>query len=432
MRALIIKEFRELLRDRRTLAMLIVMPVILLVVFGYAANFNVDKISVTVIGGQAREVAADIRSLDAGKDDIDIVKVDGNPSLGRGEAESILRNRRSDAVVVSQRKAGADDTLNARMLVYVDGTQLFTAQASNRVFLGLVSQDTQNRVERLQKTIAKTSDDAARTQEALKKYVGQLQEFRNQLGAALAAGRTLPAVPTPPVFAAPSAVATVSLPSIQTTSIVHVLFNPDLKTSWVMVPGLIGLILTLIGTVVTSIGLVRERESGTLEQLAVMPLRPASIIMGKIVPYFILALMDMLIITVLGIWLFKVPFVGSVPIFALGVALFLFVVLGLGVMISSLSQTTGQAIQMALMITMPQILLSGLIFPLSSMAVGVHWIGYVLPLTWFIVVSQGVMLRGAELSSLWIALTILAAQAVVIFGAATLRMRRLLTHGGSR
>jgi ABC-2 type transport system permease protein len=316
--------------------------------------------------------------------------------------------------------------------VYVDGTQLFTAQASNRVFLGLVSQDTQNRVERLQKTIAKTSDDAARTQEALKKYVGQLQEFRNQLGAALTAGRTLPAVPTPPAFTAPSAVAAVSLPSIQTTSIVHVLFNPDLKTSWVMVPGLIGLILTLIGTVVTSIGLVRERESGTLEQLAVMPLRPASIIMGKIVPYFILALMDMLIITVLGIWLFKVPFVGSVPIFALGVALFLFVVLGLGVMISSLSQTTGQAIQMALMITMPQILLSGLIFPLSSMAAGVRWIGYVLPLTWFIVVSQGVMLRGAELSSLWIALTILAAQAVVIFGAATLRMRRLLTHGGSR
>ncbi|MEE8737980.1 MAG: hypothetical protein SOI66_03605, partial [Bifidobacterium sp.] len=158
MRALIIKEFRELLRDRRTLAMLIVMPVILLVVFGYAANFNVDKISVTVIGGQAREVAADIRSLDSGKDDIDIVKVDGNPSLGRGEAESILRNRQSDAVVVSRSKAEADDTLNDRMKVYVDGTQLFTAQASNRVFLGLVSQDTQNRVERLQKTIAKTSD----------------------------------------------------------------------------------------------------------------------------------------------------------------------------------------------------------------------------------------------------------------------------------
>ena len=119
----------------------------------------------------------------------------------------------------------------------------------------------------------------------------------------------------------------------------EVLYNPDLKTSWVMVPAIIGLILTFIGTIITSIGLVREREAGTLEQLAVMPIKPSTVILGKIAPYFLLAALDMIIVTVLGMLLFDVPFNGNVLAFALGAALFLFVVLGLGVFISTISQT---------------------------------------------------------------------------------------------
>lgn len=205
---------------------------------------------------------------------------------------------------------------------------------------------------------------------------------------------------------------------------VEVLFNPDLKTSWVMVPAIIGLILTFIGTIITSIGLVREREAGTLEQLAVMPIRPSQVILGKIVPYFLLAAVDLIIVTVLGMLLFDVPFNGNVLIFALGSALFLFVVLGLGVFISTVSQTTGQAIQTAFMLLMPQILLSGMIFPLEAMAAGVRWIGYLLPLTYFTMISQGVMLRDAPISSLWLPLVVLAVMAVVVFTGATLRFRR--------
>jgi ABC-2 type transport system permease protein len=209
----------------------------------------------------------------------------------------------------------------------------------------------------------------------------------------------------------------------------EILYNPDLETSWVMVPAIIGLILTFIGTIITSIGLVRERETGTLEQLAVMPIKPSTVILGKISPYFLLASLDMVIVTVLGMLLFDVPFNGNPFVFALGAALFLFVVLGLGVFISTISQTTGQAIQTAFFFLLPQILLSGMIFPLDAMAAGVRWIGYLLPLTYFTMISQGVMLRGASFASLWLPFTVLTAMAVVVFTGATLRFRRDLAPG---
>src|SRR3970282_2273566 len=126
---------------------------------------------------------------------------------------------------------------------------------------------------------------------------------------------------------------------------------------------------------------------------AVMPLRPSDVFLGKIAPYFLVASLDLVIVLVVGTALFDVPFNGSVWILALGSLMFLFVTLGLGVLVSSVSENQGQAIQLALMTLLPQVLLSGLIFPLESMAAGVRWIGYLLPLTYFNLVAQGVMLR---------------------------------------
>jgi ABC-2 type transport system permease protein len=141
------------------------------------------------------------------------------------------------------------------------------------------------------------------------------------------------------------------------------------------------------------------------------------------------ASIDMGIITGLGMLLFGVPFNGNAFVFTLGAALFLFVVLGLGVFISTVSQTSGQAIQTAFMFTLPQILLSGVIFPLDSMAAGVRWIGYLLPLTYFTMISQGVMLRGASLASLWLPFLVLTTMAIAVFSSATLRFRRDLAPG---
>jgi ABC-2 type transport system permease protein len=163
-----------------------------------------------------------------------------------------------------------------------------------------------------------------------------------------------------------------------------------------------------------------------------MPLRPTDVFLGKIAPYFVVAAIDMIVVVVAGITLFDVPFRGSVVVLALGAILFLFVTLGIGVLISSVSQNQGQAIQLALMILLPQVMLSGLIFPLSSMAAGVRWIGYLLPLTYFIQISRGVMLRGAPIDALWAPFGYLAIIGAVVFGLATLRFRRSLAPARGR
>ena len=212
----------------------------------------------------------------------------------------------------------------------------------------------------------------------------------------------------------------------------RILYDPDLTTSWVMVPGLAGLILVFVGTLITSLGVVRERQSGTLEQLAVMPFRAWDVIAGKIAPYMMVAAADLVIIVAIGMGVFHVPFAGNVAVFTLGAALFLLVTLGMGVLVSTVSQNQGQAIQLAFMIVLPQVLLSGLIFPVSSMAAGVRWISYVLPLTYFIEISRGVMLKAEPVSALGMPLGLLAVLAVAVLGLAVIRFRRDLAPGSRK
>ena len=225
---------------------------------------------------------------------------------------------------------------------------------------------------------------------------------------------------------------TVTTASVTGSASVQILYNPELKTSYIMIPGLAGVILVFVGTVITSLGVVRERQAGTLEQLAVMPLRPADVFLGKIIPYFVVAVADLAIVVAVGVVVFGVPFAGSAAVFALGALLFVFVTLGLGVLISSVSQTQGQAIQLAVMTLLPQVLLSGLIFPLSSIVAGVRWIAYLLPLTYFTEISRGVMLRAQPLTSLWAPFVFLALLGAVVATLATLRFRAFLAPGTSR
>ncbi len=334
--AMVAKEFRELRRDRRTVAMMIVLPVLLLVVFGYAANFTVRDIPAFVAGPDASRAAALLRPPVFRVTEID-------PAAGATAAQERLRDGEDVIAVV---------TGGAKPVVLMDGTQLFSVQTAERAL------------------------------------------------AELAQGAGVP----PPQ--------------------VRILYNPDLSTSWVMVPGLAGLILVFIGTLITSLGVVRERQSGTLEQLAVMPFRAWDVIAGKIAPYLILAAVDLVLIVSIGMGVFHVPFVGNVAVFALGAALFLLVTLGMGVLVSTVSQNQGQAIQLAFMVVLPQVLLSGLIFPVTAMAAGVRWISYLLPLTYFIEISRGVMLKATPISALWEPLGLLALLAVIVLGLAIARFRR--------
>ncbi|HEX7269302.1 MAG TPA: ABC transporter permease, partial [Streptosporangiaceae bacterium] len=345
--AMIVKEFRQLRRDRRTLAMMIVMPIILLIVFGYAASFDVKTVPTVAAGPQGPALA---RSLG---EPFDVVAT--APDEGKGWAETQLRDNTNGAAVAVIAGTGPTEVL-------IDGSQLFSA----RTALAALS--------------AKAAKAAAQ-------------------GALAAPGQR----PT-----------------------VTVLYNPGLKTSNVMIPGLCGVVLVFIGTIITALGVVRERQSGTLEQLAVMPLRPRDVFLGKIVPYFGVAALDLAIVVGVGVGIFGVPFRGSYAVFALGAVLFLFVTLGLGVLISSVSENQGQAIQLSMMVILPQILLSGLIFPLSSIAAGVRWISYILPLTYFNQISRGVMLRAEPIGPLWQPFLFLALLGLIVFTLASLRFRAYL------
>jgi ABC-2 type transport system permease protein len=338
---MIAKEFRELRRDRRTVAMMIVLPVLLLVVFGYAANFRVTNIPTVVVGPGAAQAATLLKAP------LHVTDVD--PAASEAAARQQLRDGRAVVAVV---------TGGREPLVLLDGSQLFSVETAETALPHQVP-----------------GGNAAQ---------------------------------------------------------VRILYNPGLTTSWVMVPGLAGMILVFIGTLITSLGVVRERQSGTLEQLAVMPFRAWDVIAGKIAPYLIVAAVDLVLVVVIGMGVFGVPFAGNVAVFALGAALFLLVTLGMGVLISTVSQNQGQAIQLAFMILLPQVLLSGLIFPISSMAAGVRWISYILPLTYFIEISRAVMLKAAPISALWQPLGLLGVLAVLVLGLAIIRFRRDLAPASGK
>lgn len=335
MRAMIVKEFRELTRERRTMALLMFVPLVLLTVFGYAARFDVSAVPTAVVGPDASRAVDRLPPL------LDVTAT--APTDGRAEAVSRLRTGDVAVVVVT----GEDPT------ALVDGSQLFAAQAAR----------------------------------------GALERSGAPVG-------------------------------------VEVLFNPGLETATIMIPALIGLVLLFVGTVATSLGVVREREAGTLEHLAVMPLSGRDVFVGKVAPYLLVATLDMALIVGAGLVLFDVPFRGSPVLFVAAGLVFLFVTLGTGVLISTVSRTQGEAIQLAMMTLLPQVLLSGLIFPIDSMAAGVRWIAYVLPLTYFIDVARGVLVRGAGAADLADSLLLLALLAVVVTGVAVVAFRRELTPAG--
>jgi ABC-2 type transport system permease protein len=335
--AILVKEFRELRRDRRMVALMVLLPLLLLVVFGYAARFDIHSVPAKVVGPQARQAAAHLPRL------FDVSSVD--TSADRADAVSDLRTGNYGAILVTAEAA--------RPELLVDGANLFDAQAVTKAV----------------------------------------------------AGAGLPVR-------------------------VSVLFNPTLATSAVMVPGIIGILLVFVGTLATSLGVVRERQAGTLEQLAVMPFRPRDVFVGKVAPYFLVAAIDTIVVVAVGLGVFNVPFRGSIPVFVLGSLLFLFVTLSVGVLISSVSENQGQAIQLTMMTLLPQILLSGFVFPVASMAAGVRWIAYLLPLKYFVDISRGVMLRGAPISALWLPLLMLAVLGAVAFSLSIYRFRRDLAPGG--
>ncbi len=343
------KEFIQIRRDRRTLGMMIAIPVLWIVIFGYAATFDVHEIR-TVVAAPAGSPAAAL--IATRLDSSEYFTVVETGPFSDAELEAAIDEHRASVAI---RPPLGDQP----GLFVADGSDLFTAQAAARQIQSLV------------------------------------QSFAQQTGAS----------------------AYVDM---------KILYNPSLRSVNYMIPGLVGVVMVFIATLMTAVAIVRERERGTLEQLLVTPVGPVELMVGKIIPYMIIAFADFLLVMACGVFIFDVPFAGSPGLLMLLSVAFLFVCLGMGLLVSTISQTQQQAMQMAVFTLLPQILLSGFIFPLAAIPWAIRWIAYLAPLTYFLPIARGIFLRGEGLADLWIWAVILIAYAVAIVSLAAWRFRRKL------
>jgi ABC-2 type transport system permease protein len=204
-------------------------------------------------------------------------------------------------------------------------------------------------------------------------------------------------------------------------------FNPDMRSANLLIPGLIGIILVFSGTILTAFAIVKERERGTLEQLMVTPVSPLAVVVGKMLPYLGLAYVTLIIVILLMVLLFTVPFNGSLVLLLALSSLYLVALLSFGLLISSRANSQVEAIQQAMGIMLPSVLLSGYVFPLSSLPLPLRLISQVLPATHFIKIARGIVIRGATLAELWEPVLALVIIAAVLITASTTGFKKRMS-----
>jgi ABC-2 type transport system permease protein len=207
---------------------------------------------------------------------------------------------------------------------------------------------------------------------------------------------------------------------------VHRLYNPDIITQYNEVPGLLGVVLTMTMVIITALAITRERERGTMENLLSTPARPGEVMIGKIIPYIVVGYIQAGLILLAARFLFDVPMLGSVPLLLTVMLLFIGGNLAMGITFSTLARNQLQAVQMAFFFFLPNILLSGFMFPFRGMPVWAQWIGEVLPLTHFIRIVRGVLLKGNGLTQIWAELWPMALFMVVMLSLGIKRYRQTL------
>lgn len=342
---MLVKEFIQVMRDKRLRVLLFLPPLIQLIIYGYAVNFDISHIRVAVLdqdrSAQSRQLLNRVTStpyfdLVAWLDSED----EARRLLDLGEVAMVLRLPSDFA-----RKLKQGDTAGVQMLL--DGTDSNQTLVVMRYFNQVLTDYTQD----------------------------LMQDRLNRMG--------LKRLEMP-----------VGIEQ-------RVWYNPNLTGRWSFVPGVIAMVVMLVSLMLTALAVVREKEIGTMEQLLVTPLRPLELILGKTVPFVLISLIDAMLVTVAGVFWFEVPLRGSLGVLLLGLVLFLFNSVGLGLLISTLSRTQQQAMTAGTLILTPAVLLSGLIFPIANMPEPVQWFTYLNPLRYFIITIRGVFLKGVGLDVLW-------------------------------
>lgn len=201
-------------------------------------------------------------------------------------------------------------------------------------------------------------------------------------------------------------------------------YNPDLRSSTFIVPGLIGVLLSMTLILVTAMAIVREREHGTLEQLIVTPIDKASLMIGKIVPFILVGYVQMTVVLILGKLLFDIPIRGSIPLLYAVTMGFIVATLGMGLLVSTVAKTQAQAMQLGFFLMLPSILLSGFMFPREAMPTVAQWIGDALPLTFYLRILRAILLRGSGFAEIRADSTVLVAFALGLIVVSAMRFRK--------
>jgi len=372
--AIAVKEARQIRRDRRTLGLLIFLPALMLMLYGYALTFDVRHIRVAVLD---QDHSAASRQFAAGLFHSEYFELAG--LLERPEeADAWLDAGRARAVLAIPPGYGERLAVGrpAPVQALIDGGNANSAS----ITLGYIE--------------------------------GRARELNMTLRSELAQRRGL---------------GNLSLP-IQVEA--RVWYNPDLESSRFLVPGLIGFLLMVIGAVSTSLSVVREKERGTLEQIVVSATRPGEFVVGKVAPYLAIMLLTEALIVLAAMLLFDMPLRGSVGWLLVASVVYLLGGLGFGLLVSTVAETQQVAFQIAVLATMlPSMLLSDLIFPIASMPAPLQKVTWVVPARHFISILRSLILKGSGVESWALSLAILVAFAAVVLTVASLRLARRLRSG---
>lgn len=352
--AFVVKEFQHIIRDKRTILIVIVMPVVQIILFGYAISTEINGVRVDVTGDMSDP---SVRSL--------VQRIDNNRYMevsGVLESEERIEERfrkgESDVAVCFGRDFGRHLTKDGRAEVKIvgDGSDPNTAQMMVNYVTGVI------------------------------------QSEQNDINAGQTGGKT-------------------SVPSVET----RYMYNPAMESSYNFVPGVMGLILTLICSMMTAISIVREKETGTMELLLVSPVRPIWIIVSKVVPYLALSAVNFTTILLLSRFLMGVPMRGSLPLLCLTALIFMLASLALGLLISVAASTQKTSLLISGMgLMMPTMILSGIIFPCESMPPVLQYVSDVIPAKWFIIMVKKIMIEGMGFQYIVREFCILLGMAVVL------------------
>ncbi|WP_134684256.1 ABC transporter permease [Brevibacillus migulae] len=362
------KEIIQIKRDRPSLGIALIMPIMLLFLFGYAVNTDVDHIRTAVWDQSKSQQSRELISSFVHTEYFDAAVY----AESYHELEAMIDNGTVDAAIIIPPDYAhrLDNHEQADVQLFINGSDPNIARtASANAMLTL-----QNKAIRMQETRME------------KEGMGKLEQ------------------------------------PIELQS--RVLFNPNMESIVFNIPGLIGLIMQNVTMILTAFSLVREKERGTMEQLIVTPIRPLELMLGKITPYVFIGFISFTIVLTLGIFWFGVPLKGSFLLLLTLSILFLISTLTLGIFFSTIAKTQLQAMQLAFAFILPSVLLSGFMFPRDTMPVVIQWIGGLVPLTYFLEILRGIFLKGVDATALWQDITGMVVFFSLILTVAILRFRK--------